>query len=118
MLYGFYRRNREALCRPSSGQQILCSCHKVNAVKFQSVDIPNGLIDNVFGSGGGKKHDSSLLGLSNLYQDLVQHSHKPDVTSVCVYGDSTYHLRLQIQGPLRNHAVITPMQQEYNKFTR
>ena len=114
--WGFVDGTVRPLCRPSYGQRILYNGHKkVHAIKFQSVVAPNGLIANLFGPVEGRKHDSSMLALSNLYQDLVQYSHKEDGSPLCIYGDPAYPLRIQLQGPFRNHAGTTPMQLEYNK---
>jgi nuclease HARBI1 len=54
-------------CRPTAHQRIVYSGHKrAHGLKFQSVVTPDGLIVDLFGPIEGSRHDSFMLGQSNL----------------------------------------------------
>ena len=46
----------------------------MNALKFQSVAAPNGMIANLFGPVEGRRHDSALLAMSGLLNQLQERS--------------------------------------------
>ena len=59
--------------RPGTNQRVLYNGHKkVYALKFQSVDVPNGFIANLFGHVEGKHNDSGMLADSGLLKGEVQ----------------------------------------------
>ena len=114
--WGFIDGTVRPVCRPGEDQRVLYNGHKkVHSIKFQSVVAPNGLIANLFGPVEGRKHDSSMLALSNLYHALVQYSIRPNGGVLCIYGDPAYPLRVQLQSPYSRNAALTPMQEDYNK---
>ena len=116
ILLGFIDGTVRPVCRPGHDQRVLYNGHKkVHAIKFQSVVAPNGMIANLFGPVEGRRHDSSMLTLSNLYPSLVQHSIRPNGSPLCIYGDPAYPLRIQLQAPFKRNVQLTPIQQEYNK---
>ena len=46
----------------------------------------------------GKKHDSAMLMMSKLYNQLVPYSRKANDEALCFYGDPAYPLRPQLEG--------------------
>ena len=45
-----------------------------------------GTVRPVYGAAEGKQHDSAMLTMSNLYNQLLQCSRKPDGEALCIYG--------------------------------
>jgi len=103
-----------AISRPGENQRVLYNGHKkIHALKFQSVATPNGLIANLYGPVEGKRHDSAMLRMSDLLNQLQLYSYKPNGDLLCIYGDPAYPLRLQLQAPFKG-ARLTPAQQDWN----
>ena len=95
-------------------QRVLYNGHKkVHAIKFQSVAVPNGLVANLFSPGEGKRHDSSMLSESNLYNQLVQYAVNINGDPLCIYGDPAYPHRPQLQGPFKG-ARLTQNEKDWN----
>ena len=106
--WGFIDGTVRPLCKPDQNQRILYNGHKrVHGIKFQSVVAPSVLIASLFGPVEGRRHDSVLLADSGLLEELLQYSFAPDGTPLCVYGDSAYPLRVDLQGPFKG-ANLTP----------
>ena len=61
-----------------------------------------------------KKHNSAMLTMSNVYNQLVQYSRKANGEALCIYGNPAYPLRSQLQGPFKNQN-LTPQQADFNK---
>ena len=113
--WGFVDGTVRPVCRPSNDQRILFNGHKrIHSIKFQSVVAPNGLIANLYGPVEGRRHDSAMLTMSNLYNQLVQYSRKVNGETLCIYGDPAYPLRPQLQAPFKNQN-LTPQQDDFNK---
>ena len=113
--WGFVDGTVRPVCRPGQNQQVLYKGHKrVHSIKFQSVVAANGLIANLFGAVEGRRHDSSMLTMSNLYNLLVQYSIRPNGNPLCIYGDPAYPLRIQLQAPYNNRNALNPAQREFN----
>ena len=55
-----------------------------------------------------------MLARSGLLQMLERYSIARNGSILCIYGDSAYPLRSQLQRPFRS-AHITPLQNEWNK---
>ena len=90
------------IARPGKNQRVLYNGHKkIHAIKFQSVAALNGLIANLYGLVEGKRHDSSMLRMSDLLNQLQQYSYKRNGDILCIYGDTTYPLLPQLQGPFK-----------------
>ena len=51
----------------------------------------------------GKRHDARMLTMSGLLTQLEQHSHAPDGSPLCIYGDPAYPLRAHLQSPYKNN---------------
>ena len=65
-----------SVSRPGKKQRVLYNDHKkVHAIKFQSLAVPNGLVANLYGPVEKKKHDSSMLVESGLYNKLEELHH-------------------------------------------
>ena len=95
-------------------QRVLYNGHKkVHAIKFQSVAVPNGLVANLFSPGEGKRHDSSMLSESNLYNQLVQYAVNINGDPLCIYGDPAYPHRPQLQGSFKG-ARLTQNEKDWN----
>ena len=88
--WGFIDGTVRPVCRPGENQRAIYKAHeRLHCVKFQSVALPNGLVGHLYGPVEGKRHDSGMLALSGLLQDLQKFSNSP-VTGLrmCVYGDA------------------------------
>lgn len=87
--FGFVDGTVRPVSRPGKNQRVLYNGHKkVHAIKFQSLAVPNGLVANLYGPLEGKKHDSSMLAESGLYNKLEELHVPPDGRILCIYGDS------------------------------
>ena len=73
--WGFIDGTVRPISKPGQHQRTVYNGHKkVHSLKFQSVALPNGLIANLYGPVEGKRHDSTMLAQSGLYQQLQQFS--------------------------------------------
>lgn len=63
----------------------------------------------------GKRHDpcACMLTESGFLQDLQRCAISPTGHLMCLYGDSAYPLRVNLQGPFK-YAILTPQMQEFN----
>lgn len=112
--WGFIDGTVRPVCRPGRNQRVLYNGHKrVHAIKFQSIVAPNGMIANLYGPVEGRRHDSGMLAMSELLQQLQLHSRSPNGNPLCVYGDPAYPLRVQLQGPFKGN--LNQQQKDYNK---
>ena len=112
--FGFVDVTVRKFARPNKNQGTMYNGHKrVHAMKCQSVVLPNGLIANISGPFEGKRHDSTMLYQSGLFQSLEQHAFY-DETSFCLYGDPAYPLGIHLQGPFKDRQ-LTPQMQMFNK---
>ena len=103
------------VCRPTNNQRVLFNGHKrIYAIKFQSVVAPNGLIANLHGPVEGKKLDSAMLTMSNLYNQLVQYSKKANGETLSIHGDPAYPLCSQLQSAFKNKN-LTLQHADFNK---
>ena len=116
--WGFIDGTVRPICRPRSNQRILYNGHKrVHSIKFQSVVIPNGLIENLWGPMEGRRHDCALLASSGLLNLLSQNSFTRAGNPLCIYGDPAYPLRVHLQSPFRQRVArrLTPNEELFNK---
>ena len=104
------------ICRPKQHQRAVYNGHKrVHALKFQSVVTPNGLIANLFGPVEGRRHDSAMLAMSGLLEQLEQHSFSLDGQPLCIYGDPAYPHRVHLQCPFARRPDLTDDEQAFNQ---
>ena len=96
--WGFIDGTLRACCRPTRNQRMLYNGHKrVHGLKYQSVTTPSGMIASLFGPIEGKRHDSAMLNLSGLLQQLQLYSYDSNGNVLCLYGDPAYPLRIYLQ---------------------
>ena len=62
----------------------------------------------------GKRHDSAVLRMSSLMTQLEEHSFGPGGEPSCIYGDSAYPHRVQLQTGYK-HNDLSPEEQLFNK---
>ncbi len=112
-VFGFIDGTFRPTCRPSRHQKIAYSGHKRrHGIKFQSVVIPNGMVAALHGPEAGSRHDSFLLGESEILDQLE--SMFP-TANYSLYGDPAYPQSGWLHGGYRNPRPNTP-QAEYNKL--
>ena len=69
--HGFIDCTVIPISRLNSNQQVLFNGHKrIHNIKFQSQDVPNGLIGNFSGQYEGRCHGSTMLQESGLLTEL------------------------------------------------
>lgn len=113
-VWGFIDGTLRKICRPTYHQRLLYSGHKrTHGIKFQSVIAPDGLIVDLFGPIEGSRHDSYMLGQSNLLQKLrdlmpADGSLGPVYS---LYGDPAYPQSLHLFGGFRNTVPGSPQAQ-------
>ena len=100
--FGFIDGTVIEICRPKPIYQcIVYNGHKrVHSIKFQSLALPNGQIGNLSGPYEGRRHDSTMLHESSLFNDLRRfawYNNQP----LCIYGDPAYQLSVHLQAPYR-----------------
>lgn len=97
--------------RPSRLQREVYSGHKrYHCIKFQSVQLPNGIIADLSGPWPGCRHDQFLLHASQLEQRL---SH-PAFDGYVLYGDEGYTYSEHIAVPFRT-AYMTDERRTFNE---
>jgi nuclease HARBI1 len=105
-VWGFIDGTFRRTCRPSRFQRLAYSGHKrSHGIKFQSVVTPDGLIAMLYGPIAGSRHDSFLLGQSNLLQQLRDCIPVDPLTNrhrFQLYGDPAYPQSGVIFGGYRN----------------
>ena len=110
-IWGFIDGTLRKICRPTYNQRLLYSGHKrSHGIKFQSVVAPDGLIVDLFGPIVGSRHDSFMLGQSNLLNKLrdlmpADGSLGPVFS---LYGDPAYPQSLHLFGGFRNAIPGSP----------
>ena len=112
--WGFVDGTVRAISRPGIHQRALYNSHKkYHALKFQSVVAPNGLIANLYGPVESKRHDSHRLMDSDFLNQLQQYSFGQNQSSLCIYGDPAYPLRVHIQAGFKG-ARLSQQQVDWN----
>ena len=86
------------ICRVKDQQQTLYNGHKrFNAVKFQSVITPGGMLANLYGPVEGRRYDCALLAMSNFLQDWRQFFDGVNGQVLYLFGDPAYPMRRHLQ---------------------
>ena len=112
--WGFVDGTVRPISRPGRNQRVLYNGHKrVHAIKFQSVATPDGLVAFLHGPYEGKRHDSGILRESGLLHLLEEHSISEAGDVMCIYGDTAYPLRPQLQAPFKG-AQLTANEHLWN----
>lgn len=86
----------------------------MHAISFQSFVTPNGLIANLFGSVEGCRHDSGMLAISRLLNQLEQYTFSPNGEPLCVLRDLAYPKRVHLQRPVIRRAPLAVKEQVHN----
>jgi hypothetical protein len=86
---------------------------KVHAIKFQSVELPNGMCADLFGPVCGAHNDNFLLRLSAFPDRMMRLQAAPARITYKIYGDSAYPLYNNITRPYKGNNV-TRVQQRIN----
>ena len=111
-VWGFIDGTLRETCRPSRFQRLAYSGHKrCHGIKFQSVVTPDGLIALLYGPIAGSRHDSFLLGQSNLIAQLrecIPMNPTTDIPLYQLYGDPAYPQSGLLFGGFRNVRPGTP----------
>ena len=89
--WGFIDGTVQPIFRSKRNQRVVYNGHKrIHALIFQAVSTPNGLIANLFGPVEGRRHDSALLAMSGLLNQLEERSFSPNGNALCLYGEPAY----------------------------
>ena len=100
--WGFIDGTPRAICRPDRHQKVCFSGNKrYHCIQFQSVVAPNGLIFNLFEPVESRRHDSAMLRMSNLLQQLEEMANRINNEPMCLYGDPAYPIRDNLIGPFK-----------------
>jgi hypothetical protein len=115
--WGFIDDTLRRTCHPKYFQQLCYSGHKSShGIKFQIVVFPDGMIASLFGPVPGSRHDSGMLGLSDLLTKLEnmmpQDGHLGPVYTL--YGDSAFPQSAPLVGGYRN-AQAGSVEADFNK---
>ena len=110
-IWGFIDGTIRAICRPTQHQRLCYSGHKrKHGIKFQSVVAPDGFIVDLFGPIEGSRHDSYMLGQSNLLPKLrelmPEDGSRGPIYSL--YGDPAYPQSPYIYGGFCNAVPGSP----------
>jgi hypothetical protein len=107
-VWGFIDGTLRKTCRPSLFQKLAYSGHKrSHGIKFQSVVAPDGFIVDLFGPIPGSRHDSFMLGQSELLHKLRELM--PEGSPLySLYGDPAYPQSAYIFGAHRNAQAGSP----------
>jgi hypothetical protein len=116
-IVGFIDGTARCICRPKYNQRLQYSGYKkTHVLKYQSVMFPNGIIGRLDGPVNGKRHDSAILHITGLLQELETKFVKQDGTWFAFYGDPGYVNQKFIKTGFRNliHTPLTQRQREFN----
>ena len=104
------------ICKPKHEQRAVYIGRKeAYALKIQSVVTANGMIANLYGPVEGRRHDSRMLAMSGLLDQIEQHSFSPDGQALCIYGNPAYPHRLHLQHPFARRAALAHDQVAFHK---
>jgi len=108
--FGFLDGTAWQVCRPSWLQRELYSGHKrYHCLKFQAVQLPDGIIADLSGPWSGRRHDQFMLRASQLEQRLAH----PVFDGYVLYGDEGYTYGPNVAVPFRT-ASVTEAQRAFN----
>ncbi|KAF0691137.1 Aste57867_17581 [Aphanomyces stellatus] len=119
-VYGFIDGTKLQTCRISATgdgdnlQKQIYSGHKrMHCLNFQAVSAPDGICIHFFGPVEGRRHDTTLLRHSRLFEYLARH---PDVFYLkFIYGDPAYGISQFLQTGFKG-ANLSELQREFNKW--
>ena len=112
MCIGFVDGTLMDHCRPSEGQEAIFNGHdRVHGLKFQSVTLPDGMMGSLFGPVAGRRHDSTVMYLSNVVGIL-----KTEFPGMCIYGDMAYALSPALMTPYKG--IVSEEQKQWNNWMK
>ena len=119
-IWGFIDGTARPIARPTRGQRLWYSGHKRRHMqKFQAIVVLYGLIVHLYGPVEGQRHDSSILRMSGLMEQLEQipldGANPGDV--FVLYGDSGYPLKFRLHTPFSG-VNSTQVQRNHNAEMR
>jgi hypothetical protein len=118
--FAFIDNTLRRTCRPGGGprsngtryhndiqQAFYQGWKKIHALKWQTVDMPNGMTFHMFPAVSGRRSDLHTLRMSNI-NNIVANCQTGNERQYVMYGDSIYpvmsHLRKRNNNPLGNTA--------------
>jgi len=108
--FGFVDGTAWQVCRPSWLQREVYSGHKrYHCLKFQAVQLPDGIIADLSGPWAGRRHDQFMLVASELEQRLSS----AVFDGYVLYGDEGYTYSEHIAVPFRT-AYMTEERRAFN----
>ena len=117
-IFGFIDGKLFKTCRPIQDQREIYNGHKKHhGIKDQSVSFPNGMIGHFFGPVSGRRHDSTMLRISGLKQQLYAMNTRlginiNDDLLWAIYGDPAYERSKVILPPWKHG--MAPARQAMN----
>ena len=116
LIWGFIDGTLKPICRPSKNQKAAYSGHKrIHGIKFQNVTTPDGYIAHLSGPIAGCRHDSAMLGESQLRTQLELAMPGTDGNPIyAMYGDPAYPLSQYLLGGF-NGAAAGSAEAKWNK---
>ncbi|XP_021953483.1 uncharacterized protein LOC110850356 isoform X1 [Folsomia candida] len=115
---GFIDGTARPICRPSINQrQVYSGYYKTHTLKYQSIMLPNGIIGRLDGPFNGRRHDSAILGLSGLIEELERKFVQNDGSWYTLYGDPGYANQKFIKIGYKNNSrnPLTIQQKNFNR---
>ena len=113
-LVGFIDGTACPICRPKVNQWDQYSGYKKQHIqKYQSILLPNGLIEKMDGPFNGQRH-SAITWLSGLLDILKKKFVMNDGSWFCLYGDPGYRNQKFIKVGYKNHHRLNQQQMDFN----
>lgn len=92
-IWSFIDCTLRQMCRPSRWQRQAYSGHKkYHAVKFQALNLPNGLFGHLFGPLEGRRNDNYLAEESRIFEKARQHAFREGANANTPIGQRYYHI--------------------------
>jgi nuclease HARBI1 len=103
------------IARPVSGQRAVYNGKdRVHALKYQSVNTPDGIMRHVAGPFIGATHDAKIMTDCGLMAVLMQHMNGADGGPYCIFGDPAYALSPWLQRPFKGNILPNSPEQHFN----
>lgn len=115
-IWGLIDGTLKPVARPSHNQKAAYSGHKrLHGIKFQNVTVPDGHIAHLYGPIAGSRHDSYMLGESNILEQLEVAMPGTDGSPIyAMYGDPAYPQSPYLIGGVAG-AAVGSIQAAWNK---
>ncbi|KAF7326333.1 DDE Tnp4 domain-containing protein [Mycena kentingensis (nom. inval.)] len=112
------------ICRPFLHQRVAYNGYKkIHALKYQALNLPNGLIGHLYGPMEGRRNDNALLAESDLLGKCELHARKPNTDNNTppaaryfqVFGDPAYGVSPLILSPFAGPGERTRAELAWNE---